>query len=669
MRLLVILLILLGSILLLSGNGYALNLNDSVDNYSLSSCWFAFDKKELNGSINLANISMFHSSLSLIKFNHSYGLIDNFNHNRITIPTQNIETGNVGNVTDKVRECLISRLTSLKIKNKIDSKTHLICNPELILDFYVHREFKPVWVTKDGLNNKAEVFINIIIQADHEGLNSKTYHQENILTLLTQIKLGIAKDTNESEKLAELDLLLSDAFFSFGSHLSEGIVDPYSNNFNWHIKKPRKNLTKIFQTMLYDDNLKGFVDPLQPHHSGYLRLKTALLKYMNIKKSGCWHEVPVGGTMRKGDHGTGISALRSRLIISGDLTDSSNNNQTYFDDVLEEGVRRFQARHGFEVDGVVGSKTLAALNVPAEDRIRQIRLNMERWRWLPQDLGERHIMVNTADFKLNVVENEKTTESIRAIVGKREKPTPVLSRKIRYLELNPYWNIPHNIAINDIIPSIKKDPGYLADNNIRIFENWEEDARELNPESIDWNKITRKNFVYRFRQDPANSNALGRVKFIFPNKYSIYLHDTPARNLFNMAKRTFSSGCIRIEKPMKLAAYLLKDNPKWNLEKLIVTVKRKKNKAILLSHPINIHILYWTAWVDKDGIINFRDDIYAWDSQLNIALNEKATSPEVLYGSNSEKSYFSSRILPVSDPQNINMNKIRAGTAADSTGL
>jgi murein L,D-transpeptidase YcbB/YkuD len=669
MRFLVILLILLGSILLLSGHGYALNLNDPVDNYSLSGCWLPFDKTELNGPINLANISMFHSSPSLIKFNHSYGLIHNFNHNRITIPTQNIETGNAGNVTDKVRECLISQLTSLKIKNEIDAKIHLIYNPELILDFYVHREFKPVWVTKEGLNNKAEFFINTIIQADHEGLNSKTYHQKDILTLLTHIKLGIAKDTDESEKLAELDLLLSDAFFSFGSHLSEGIVDPYSNNFNWYIKKPRKNLAKIFQTMLYDDDLKGFVDALQPHHSGYLRLKTALLKYMNINKSGCWHEVPAGGTMRKGDHGTGISALRSRLIVSGDLTDSNNNNQTYFDDVLEEGIRRFQTRHGLEVDGVVGSKTLAALNVPAEDRIRQIRLNMERWRWLPQDLGERHIMVNTADFKLNVVENEKTTESIRAIVGKRERPTPVLSRKIRHLELNPYWNIPHNIALNDIIPSIKKDPGYLADNNIRIFENWEEDARELNPESIDWNKITRRNFICRFRQDPANSNAMGRVKFIFPNKYSIYLHDTPARNLFNMAKRTFSSGCIRIEKPMKLAVYLLKDNPKWNLEKLIVTVNSKKNKAILLSHPINIHILYWTAWVDKDGIINFRDDIYGRDSQLNIAFNKKATSPGVLYGSKSKKRYFSSRILPVSDPHNINMNKIRAGMAGNSTGL
>jgi murein L,D-transpeptidase YcbB/YkuD len=669
MRLLVILLILPGSILLLSGNGYALNLNDPVDNYSLSGCWLPFDKKELNGPINLANNSMFHSSPFLIKCNHSYGLIDNSNYHRINIPMQNIETDNAGKFIDKVRDYLICQLTSLKIKNKTDSKIHLMCNPKLLLDFYLHREVKPVWVSKDGLNSKAEVFINTIVQADHEGLNSKIYHKEDISSLLAQIKFGMAKDMDESEKLAKLDLLLSDAFFSFGSHLSEGIVDPYLNNLNWHIKKPGKNLAKIFQTMLYDDNLKGFVDTLQPHHSGYLRLKTALLKYMNIKKSDCQHEVPAGGTMGKGDHGTRISALRSRLIILGDLADSAKSNQTCFDEVLEEGVRRFQARHGLGVDGVVGSRTLAALNVPVEDRIRQIRLNMERWRWLPQDLGKRYIMVNTADFKLRVIENEQTTESIRAIVGKTARPTPVLSRKITYLELNPYWNIPHNIAIDDIIPCIKKDPGYLADHNIRIFENWDEDARELNPKSVDWASITRKNFVYRFRQDPANSNALGRVKFIFPNKYSIFLHDTPARNLFNITKRTFSHGCIRIEKPIKLAAYLLQDNSKWSFEKLIAVVNRKKNKAILLSHPINIHILYWTAWVDKDGIINFRDDIYGRDSQLYIAFNEKATSPKVLYGKNSPKKYFSSRILPVSNRSNINMNKIRARVVADPSSL
>ena len=665
MRLWALLFILPVSILLLSGNVYSLNLNDPVDKYSLNTDSFPFAKNKRNDHINFVGNSMIGGSFSLTKCNNTSGFKDTFNQSLINIPMQNIKTNNCCNLIDEVRECLISKLASLIIKNKIDSKTTLICNPKLLLAFYLHREVKPVWVTKDGLNNKAEVLIKIIIEADHEGLDSETYHQKDILTLLTDIKFSLVSDTPEPAKLAELDLLLTDAFFSYGFHLSEGIVDPYSKNLNWYINKPKRRLGNIFQTVLYDGKMEGFVDVLQPHHSGYLRLKLALLKYQKIKRSGCRHEVPSGGKLRKGDYGTRIAALRSRLIISGDLTDSTNSNQDYFDEVLEYGVRRFQARHGLKVDGIVGSKTLFALNVPVEDRIRQIRLNMERWRWIPQDLGNRHLMVNTANFKLNVIENEQSIKSIKAIVGKMKRPTPVLSRTITYLELNPYWNIPHKIAMNDILPYIKKKPCYLADHNIRVFENWAENARELNPEFIDWAAITKKNFVYKLRQDPANSNALGRVKFVFPNKFSIYLHDTPARNLFNMKRRAFSSGCIRIEKHMELAAYLLQNNSKWSLEKLVAAVNRKKNKTIILSDPIKIYILYWTAWVDKEGIINFRDDIYGRDRRLNIALNENETFPKVLYEENSVKKYFPSRILPVSNQSSINMNKIRAWVATN----
>ena len=651
MRRWVILFILLGNMLLLSGNSYAMNLNDAVNNYSLNSSWLPYDKKELHTPANLTHNTMIYP-FSLIKFNRSYGLIDNVIFNRITIPMPNIKTGNAKNETDRLRECLISRLTSMNIRNKIDDETRLICNPELIFDFYVHRDFKPVWVTTGKVNTNATVFINTIIEADREGLNSESYHQEDVMTLLTDIKLSTGKHIYEYEKLTELELLLSDAFFSFGFQISEGIVDPYSNDFNWYIEKPKRNLIKMFQTILSNDSLEGFVDALQPHHLGYLRLKAALVTYLNIKNSGCWPQVPAMRLMRKGDQGTWVSVLRSRLVISGDLPELPHGNPSYFDDGLEDGVKKFQARHGLEVDGIVGEKTFAALNVPVDDRIKQIRVNMERWRWLPQDLGKRYVMVNTAAFKLNINENEKTAQSIKAIVGKIKSPTPVLSRKIKYLELNPYWNIPFNIALDNIIPCIKENPDYLLENNIRILENWKEDARELAPESIEWNKITRKNFFYRFRQDPSNLNALGRIKFMFPNRFSIYLHDTPSRELFNMTKRTFSSGCIRIEKPMQLATYLLRDHPKWNLEKLVAAVNSKKNQTILLSHPVNIHILYWTAWVDEDGIINFREDIYGRDSRLYIALNEKATSPKEFYGTSSKKRYFSSLNPPVSHPSN-----------------
>jgi len=658
MRLAAILFILLESIFLLSSNCYALVLNDPVEKYSLSRCLFPFFSKELDGHCNLAGNGMIHTPPFLTQLNHSFGPFDNYTQNPTNAPVQHTETHNGSNFTDNVSERLRSRLASLTVKNKKEIKTHLICNPALLLNFYLHREVEPVWVTEDGLNTQAEVLIETIRKADLEGFDSKTYHRDDIFTLLTDIEHSRTMDMSDPAKFAEFELLLTDALFSYGFNLSEGIVEPYSNNFDWHIKKPKKDLSKILQAVLNDDRLEELVDTLQPRHSGYLRLKSALLKYQNIKKSGSWQKVSAGSKMLKGDAGKRIVALRLRLIASRDLEGPINGSQEYFDEALENGVKRFQARQGLKVDGIVGSNTLAALNVSLEDRIQQIKLNMERWRWLPQDLGERYILVNTANFLLHVIENEQTVKTIRVIVGKKKRPTPILSRKITYLELNPYWNIPHKIALNDILPCIKKDPDYLTDKGIRIFENWTEDAKELNPESIDWDGIEKDNFIYKLRQDPKSSNALGRVKFMFPNEFSIYLHDTPARELFNKTKRAFSSGCIRVEKPVELAAYLLSDSPKWNLPVLIAAVNSKKTKAISLPDPINILILYWTAWVDKDGTTHFREDIYGRDRQLNIAFNDKATSPEVLYGKNSGEKYVLSRNLSKSNPPITHMNTL-----------
>jgi len=671
MRLLKIFIILFGSILFFFGNVFAINFICRVDKYSLTNRSLPFGKKDLNDYINPEINSMIKSPPSSIKFNHIYGskrLIENFNHNVTHIPEQKIQTYNGSNLTDKVREYLISQLISLRIKNKLDSKTNLICNPELLLDFYLHQNKQPVWVNQDGLSKKANIFIKTIIEADHEGLDPSTYHRDDILTLLSNIELNSVLDAFEPEKYAKLELLLTDAFFSYGFHLSEGIVEPNPTDFDWHIKKPKKNLLKILQTSLHDDKLEELFSKLQPHHSGYLKLKSALLKYKNIKNSGGWHKVPMGPKLRKGDTGKRIAALRSRLIISGDLADSKNNNEEYFDETLENSVKKFQARNGLKIDGVVGSGTLSVLNISVEDRIEQIKFNMERWRWLPQDLGERYIMVNTANFELDIIENGQSVTSSRAIVGRKKRPTPALSQKITYMELNPYWNIPHNIALNDMLPCIKKDPNYLTDKNIRIFENWEDGAKEINPESIDWDTVTKENFVYKLRQDPANSNALGRVKFIFPNEFSIYLHDTPARELFNKTKRTFSSGCIRIEKPMELAAYLLTDNSKWTFEKLTDALNSKKTRTILLSDPMNIHILYWTAWVDKDGTINFRDDIYGRDRQLNIALNEKIHTPEDRNGKKSEAKVLSFRTLPESNPSIDHESNIGSWLVTNSSG-
>ncbi len=286
-------------------------------------------------------------------------------------------------------------------------------------------------------------------------------------------------------------------------------------------------------------------------------------------------------------------------------------------------MRRFQKWHGLAVDGVVGPATLAALNVSVEKRIRQIEVNLERWRWLPQELGARHILVNIAGFELNVIENGQPVMTMRVVMGKEERPTPVFSGALTYLVVCPYWQVPSTIAVKDKLPQIRKDPGYLTRKKIKVFQGGE----AINPRTINWSEVTAKNFNYRFRQDPGPKNALGRVKFVFPNPFSVILHDTPDRELFTRNVRTFSSGCIRVEKPIELAEYVMHGDPQWTREKILATINKWVERTVWLPEPIPVHLLYFTAWVDAEGMTHFRDDIYGRDKRLDEALRKKLSTP------------------------------------------
>jgi murein L,D-transpeptidase YcbB/YkuD len=324
--------------------------------------------------------------------------------------------------------------------------------------------------------------------------------------------------------------------------------------------------------------------------------------------------------MRKGDRGERVRVLRTRLIVGGDLGQELNNNGDSFDNALEQAVREFQRRHGLEVDGIVGPATLEALDVSVEERVRQIELNMERWRLLPQDLGQRYVLINIPNFELDVVENGKTVMSMRAVVGRPYRHTPVFSARMTYLVLSPYWNIPPGIAIEDVLPLIRKDPNYLAKHNIKVFQGWGAETKEINPKTVDWTRVSAKNFKYRFRQEPGPQNPLGRVKFMFPNEFNVYIHDTPSQELFTKTERCFSSGCIRIEKPIELAEYVLRGDPEWTREKILAEIEKWVEQVVHLPEPIPVHVLYWTAWVDENGTIQFRKDIYGSDERLNEAL-------------------------------------------------
>ena len=343
-------------------------------------------------------------------------------------------------------------------------------------------------------------------------------------------------------------------------------------------------------------------------------LENALTQYQQLAAQGGWPQVPGGSALHEGDRNDRIPILKQRLVASADLV-ASAGQEDHFDGILKEAVQRFQARHGLTADGTVGARTLSEINVPISERIRQLAASLERCQPLPPVLERRHILVNIADFSLKLYEDGKPVLSMPVIVGKTYRQTPVFNGRISSLVLNPNWEVPHSIATKDLLPKIKKNPGYLSQMHLRVFQGWK-DAAEIDPATIDWATISQTRFPYRLRQDPGPANALGRVKFLFPNPYDVYLHDTPSRELFQKDSRTFSSGCIRIAKPLDLAVYLLQGTKLKSMDALNTAIAREKTQQIVIPSPIAVHIAYMTAWVDREGIIQFRSDIYNRDPAL-----------------------------------------------------
>jgi murein L,D-transpeptidase YcbB/YkuD len=316
-----------------------------------------------------------------------------------------------------------------------------------------------------------------------------------------------------------------------------------------------------------------------------------------------------------------VIALRSRLRDSGDWTSAKESLSDLLDDPLQQGVRKFQQRHGLDTDGIVGPSTLAAMNVSVEDRIGQIKVNMERWRWLRRDLEKEFILVNIANFELYIVKNESPIARMRVVVGKRYRPTPVFASIMTHLVINPSWNVPRRIAVREMLPLLRKDPTYLQKENLRVFKGWRPEEKELDPDAIDWAAITPADFKFHFRQTPGLRNALGQLKFVFPNQFDVYMHDTPARDLFKKSSREFSHGCIRIERPLDLAEYVLRGDSAWSREKLVAAIASGKERTVPLPRPLPVYILYATAWVDRNGDLQLRRDTYKLDELVAKAIS------------------------------------------------
>lgn len=485
--------------------------------------------------------------------------------------------------------------------------------------FYKGRNYEPAW-SQDGHLIQAEALIMAVEEAYGDGLTPDYYHLGLIRSLVDKAKKEVSPDP---ARLADLDILLTDAFLTLGCHLSAGCVNPVTIEAEWFAKRGSVDVSSVLEQALRKKQIRESLMRLRPLQGAYERLRQVLARYRELSLKGEWPLVSGGPLLKEGSLSDRVAELRKRLSVSGDLAADGANGGNLFDEKLKQSLTVFQKRHGLKADGNLGPATVDALNVPLRQRIRQIELNMERLRWILGNVEQRSIVVNIANFQLDVMENGKSILSMKVVVGKPYWRTPVFTAKMTYIVVNPPWNVPDRIAREEVLKKIKNNPHYLAEQNIKVLRGWAPREEEIDPDTIDWSRVTPKTLIYHFRQEPGPLNPLGRLKFMFPNTFDVYLHDTSAKRLFSENVRTFSHGCTRIEKPIELGEYVLRDNPGWTRERLLAAIEEGTEKKILISHPLNVHFLYLTAWVDEGGALQFRNDIYGRDKSLEEALRKK----------------------------------------------
>ncbi len=488
----------------------------------------------------------------------------------------------------------------------------------LVGRFYKGRNYRPAW-SQDGRLMQVDTLIRAVEEAYGDGLTPDYYH----LGLIRSLADMAEKRLSDPVHMADLDILLTDAFLTLGCHLSGGCVNPVTIESEWFAKRGNVDVSSLLEQALRKKQIREALMRLRPEQGSYARLREALARYRWLLSQGERSRVSAGAPLKKDSVSDRVVELRERLAASGDLEANEGKKGNLFDDKLEQSVIIFQKRHGLKADGIVGRVTLNALNVPLRQRVRQIELNMERLRWILGNVEQRSVVVNIADFKLHVIENGKSILSMKVVVGKSYQRTPIFTAKMTYLVINPSWNIPDSIARKEILEKIKNDPHYLSEQNIKVLRGSGSHREEIDPETIDWSEITPDSLIYRFRQEPGPLNPLGRIKFILPNQFDVYLHDTPSKRLFSENVRTFSHGCTRIERPIELAEYVLRDAPGWTRENLLDAIEKGTEQKVLIPRPLNVHFLYLTAWVDQGGTLQFRNDIYGRDKRLDEALRKK----------------------------------------------
>ena len=468
-------------------------------------------------------------------------------------------------------------------------------------EFYKQNNYEPVWSERELREDLFRDIENI----EEEGLFFEDYHGDKLQNLLSTI------DTNSEEENTFLEILLTDSFFRLANDLGTGKLNPAEIYEIWGTPRNEIKPADLLRSAISSGDISEILESVKPKHIVYQGLKKALKEFKKTDwRNAPATRIPSGKLIRPGDSDERILAVTKRLSELGYYQADIDSTNIVFNDSIQNALKAFQKDHDLQIDALLGESTIKNLNYTMEDRLHQILINLERWRWYPRNLGEHYIIVNIPNYELNVVKDGDTLRTHKTMVGKKVRKTPIFSDQVDYIIYNPTWTIPPTIKKNDVIPGASRDIGYLKKKNIKIYDG---SGKAVDPSSVDWSSSKARSYTYR--QPAGASNPLGIVKIIYPNEYMIYLHDTPSKKLFENNARAESSGCVRVEDAQGLAAYILSDQDKYDQDKIEEIIKSGKTTEIPVTQTIKVHHFYWTAFQNKDTTV-FIDDIYDLDAKL-----------------------------------------------------
>lgn len=489
----------------------------------------------------------------------------------------------------------------------------VISNP-VLTKIYEDGNYDPLWVKTDNRKD----LLDVLEASYFEGLNPRDYHIDYIREHDDKLEQGVRVS---EEDYAVADILMTNAILSYAFHMIQGKVNPTELDPNWnysHRPFPDDMEFRLVQS-LQTGSLKEGAERIRPEILMYGKLRLRFARLDSMKKAG--KEIQTldypGTALRLGDSSDAVSILKEHMTVYGFVFTKPDRNK--FDEELEEAVKEFQMISALDTDGICGKDTYKALNISLDERLDMVRVNMERCRWLNNDLPEEFLLVNIAAYELYLLRNREVDYQCRVVVGKEYHMTPVFTSDIKYVVFNPTWTVPYSIASKEILPKLKKDPNYLQDRDMTLLRG----SNVVDPSTVDFKQYSQKNFPYTIRQEPGPNNALGLVKFMFPNKYAVYLHDTPSKSYFERSDRAFSHGCVRVKDPFILAEQLLGDKG-YDSHKIAEVVKSKKLQNVHLSKPMPVMLMYLTCYVNKtDGRMYYYKDVYKRDKKILANLKQK----------------------------------------------